>query len=71
VARGDTNRQIGKDLFISEKTASVHVSNIIRKLQVGNRWQAVAMAERSGLLTWGDGDGGGGDTVTRKVSSSG
>ena len=71
VARGDTNRQIGKDLFISEKTASVHVSNIMRKLQVVNRWQAVAMAERSGLLTRGDGDGGGGETVMRKVSSSG
>jgi DNA-binding NarL/FixJ family response regulator len=32
VSQGRTNRQIGKNLFISEKTASVHVSNILAKL---------------------------------------
>jgi DNA-binding CsgD family transcriptional regulator len=68
VARGDTNRQIGRELFISEKTASVHVSNILRKLQVTNRLQAAAVAERSGLLA---ADGGGQDTGDRKVSSTG
>jgi DNA-binding NarL/FixJ family response regulator len=50
VARGDTNAQIGRQLYISEKTASVHVSNIIRKLQVTNRLQAAAVAEHAGLL---------------------
>jgi DNA-binding CsgD family transcriptional regulator/tetratricopeptide (TPR) repeat protein len=50
VARGDTNAQIGRELFISERTASVHVSNIIRKLQVHNRLQAAAAAEHAGLL---------------------
>jgi DNA-binding NarL/FixJ family response regulator len=50
VARGRTNSQIGNDLYMSPKTASVHVSNILRKLQVTNRVQAAALAERAGLL---------------------
>jgi len=32
--RGGTNRQIAAELYISDKTASVHVSNILRKLEV-------------------------------------
>ncbi len=47
---GSTNRQIANRLFISEKTASVHVSNILAKLGVENRGQAVAEATRRGLL---------------------
>ena len=35
-----TNRQIGERLFISPKTAGLHVSNILGKLNVGNRTQA-------------------------------
>jgi DNA-binding NarL/FixJ family response regulator len=50
VADGLTNSQIGTRLFISEKTASVHVTNIMRKLDVKNRTQAAALAERAGLL---------------------
>ena len=68
VARGDTNSQIGRELFISEKTASVHVSNILRKLQVTNRLEAAAVAERAGLLA---GDGRGQDTADRTVFSTG
>jgi predicted ATPase/DNA-binding CsgD family transcriptional regulator len=68
VAGGSTNRQIGRELFISEKTASVHVSNILRKLQVTNRLEAAAVAERAGLLV---GDGRGQDTADRTVSSTG
>jgi DNA-binding NarL/FixJ family response regulator len=68
VAGGSTNRQIGRELFISEKTASVHVSNILRKLQVANRLEAAAVAERAGLLP---GDGRGQDTADRTVFSSG
>jgi DNA-binding NarL/FixJ family response regulator len=37
VADGRTNRQIAETLFISEKTASVHVSNILAKLGVAHR----------------------------------
>ena len=47
---GYTNGQIGAELFISPKTASVHVTNILRKLGVTTRVQAAALAERAGLL---------------------
>jgi DNA-binding CsgD family transcriptional regulator/tetratricopeptide (TPR) repeat protein len=49
VAEGCTNRQIGDALFISAKTASVHVSNILAKLGVANRGEAAAAARRLGL----------------------
>ncbi|HEY9292586.1 MAG TPA: AAA family ATPase [Microlunatus sp.] len=42
VAEGLSNRQIGERLVISTKTASVHVSNILSKLAVGNRSEAAA-----------------------------
>lgn len=48
---GDTDRQIAAALFISEKTASVHVSNVIRKLGVSNRGQAADVAHGSGPVT--------------------
>jgi DNA-binding CsgD family transcriptional regulator/tetratricopeptide (TPR) repeat protein len=44
--QGRTNREIAAALFISEKTASVHVSNILRKLGVANRGQAAAARRR-------------------------
>jgi DNA-binding CsgD family transcriptional regulator len=44
VAAGRTNREIATTLFISPKTASVHVSNIIGKLGVASRTQAAARA---------------------------
>lgn len=44
VAEGLTNRQIGRRLFISEKTASVHVSAILRKLGVASRTEAAVLA---------------------------
>jgi DNA-binding CsgD family transcriptional regulator len=50
VAAGRTNAQIGAELFISRATAAVHVTNILRKLDVTNRVQAAALAERAGLL---------------------
>ena len=46
VAEGRTNRQIAEALFISNKTASVHVSNILAKLGVANRGEAAAVAHR-------------------------
>jgi DNA-binding CsgD family transcriptional regulator len=49
VAVGRTNRQLGEALFISEKTASVHVSNIMRKLGVTSRVDAAAIAQRLGV----------------------
>ena len=50
LAAGRTNPQIGAELYISASTASVHVSNILRKLGVSGRVQAAAVAERAGLL---------------------
>jgi len=49
VADGLTNGQIGAALFISPKTASVHVSNLMRKIGASNRAEAAAWAARHGL----------------------
>jgi DNA-binding NarL/FixJ family response regulator len=46
VGRGLTNAEIAAELFISTKTASVHVSNISRKLGLKSRIQAAAHAQR-------------------------
>jgi DNA-binding CsgD family transcriptional regulator len=45
---GRTNRLIAQQLYISEKTVSVHVSNILAKLGVRNRAEAAALARRDG-----------------------
>jgi len=50
VALGRTNRQIADELFISENTAGVHVSNILGKLGVAGRGEAAAVAYRLGLV---------------------
>jgi DNA-binding CsgD family transcriptional regulator len=49
VADGRSNGQIAEQLYISPKTASVHVSNILRKLQASTRGEAAAIAHRAGL----------------------
>ncbi len=46
LARGLTNGEIARELFISTKTASVHVSAILHKLGVTSRVQAAAIAQR-------------------------
>ncbi|WP_411102261.1 helix-turn-helix transcriptional regulator [Streptomyces sp. cmx-4-9] len=50
VAAGSTNRGIAEELFISPKTASVHVSNILAKLGVSGRGEAAALAHRLRLF---------------------
>ncbi|WP_331142254.1 helix-turn-helix transcriptional regulator [Nocardioides sp.] len=50
VAAGRSNGEIGKLLFISTKTVSVHVSNILGKLGAAGRTEAAAIARRQGLL---------------------
>ncbi|WP_304523597.1 helix-turn-helix transcriptional regulator [Aeromicrobium wangtongii] len=50
VAAGRSNGEIGKHLFISIKTVSVHVSNILAKLEASGRTEAAAIARRRGLL---------------------
>ncbi len=53
VAEGYSNGRIAETLFISPKTASVHVSRIIAKLAVSSRGEAAALAHRLGLLQAG------------------
>ncbi|XRQ05653.1 helix-turn-helix transcriptional regulator [Actinomadura welshii] len=50
VAEGRSNRDIAEALFISAKTASVHVSNILGKLEVTSRGEAAATAHRLALF---------------------
>jgi len=50
LADGRGNRDIAAELFISPKTASVHVSNILAKLGAATRTEAAATAHRQGLL---------------------
>jgi DNA-binding CsgD family transcriptional regulator/tetratricopeptide (TPR) repeat protein len=50
LATGASNRDIARELYISEKTVSVHVSNIMAKLGVANRGKAAAEATRRNLL---------------------
>ncbi|NGN95712.1 AAA family ATPase [Nocardioides sp. KC13] len=51
VAAGRSNGEIGKQLFISTKTVSVHVSNILGKLGAGSRTEAAAIARRQELIS--------------------
>ena len=50
VAAGKTNRQIGEELFMAPKTASIHVSRILSKLGVSSRVEAATAAQRLGLV---------------------
>jgi DNA-binding CsgD family transcriptional regulator len=51
LVEGRTNREIGAALFISDKTASVHVSRILAKLDVRGRVEAATKAQRLGITT--------------------
>jgi len=50
VARGMNNRDIAKELFISENTVKNHVRNILEKLQIHSRMEAVMIAVRENLI---------------------
>ena len=49
IARGLNNRDIARDLVLSEKTVKTHVSNILSKLHLSDRTQAAIYALREGL----------------------
>jgi DNA-binding NarL/FixJ family response regulator len=49
VAAGDTNREVARELYLSEKTVERHLSNIFGKLGLSSRSAATAYAFRHGL----------------------
>jgi two-component system, NarL family, response regulator LiaR len=55
VAQGLPNQEIGDQLFISERTAGVHVGRILSKLHLANRTQAALFALREGIAGLDDG----------------
>ncbi|WP_230110744.1 helix-turn-helix transcriptional regulator [Microbacterium foliorum] len=55
IAEGLSNRQIGDRLFISAKTVSVHVSAVLRKLEVGTRTEAAVVQQKRRLRADGQG----------------
>jgi DNA-binding NarL/FixJ family response regulator len=54
VAAGSTNNEIARKLWVTEQTVKFHLSNIYRKLEVGNRTEASHYAHVNGLLEGGD-----------------
>jgi DNA-binding NarL/FixJ family response regulator len=47
---GQTNDKIGKTLYVSPRTVSVHVTHILRKLGARNRTEVAAIADQKGLI---------------------
>jgi two-component system nitrate/nitrite response regulator NarL len=50
IARGSSNKEIGRELGIAETTVKVHVQNVLRKLQVTTRVHAAVLATEIGLF---------------------
>lgn len=53
IAHGQSNKEIAKGLFISEKTVKNHVTNVLRKLEVSDRTQAAVYALNHGIVKTG------------------
>ena len=51
IAQGWTNKEIAESLFITERTVKYHLQEILQKLHLRNRTQAVAFAVHNGLLS--------------------
>jgi DNA-binding NarL/FixJ family response regulator len=50
ISRGKTSREIAHDLYISQNTVRNHVRNILDKLALNSRFEAVNWAQREGLI---------------------
>ena len=49
IARGASNKEIGRELGIAETTVKIHVQHVLRKLEVSSRVQAAVLATENGL----------------------
>jgi DNA-binding NarL/FixJ family response regulator len=56
VGKGLTNKEIGQQIYISDRTVQAHLSNIFSKLGVGSRTEAVMHAVRRGWISAGEGE---------------
>ena len=67
-AEGHSNAQMARMLWVTEQTVKFHLSNVYRKIGVGNRTEASRWAQVNGLLSDGNGDGAG---VTSEIRVAG